>query len=464
MDESSHAQGVSTISARLAHFVAGLDYDSIPGHLRDKARLHLLDAVGVALASSRFEFAERAYAGLRHFGDGAYQVIGMSGKLSLRDAVCMNGILVHGIEYDDTSSVGRIHPSATCVPCALGVGASARVDGKAMLAAYVAGIECAIRIGAAAKGGFSPAGFNATGVVGGFGAAMVAGKLLGLTAEQLTSAQGIAYSTASGSRESVASDAWTKRFDPAWAAVGGVTAAMLAGAGYLGPRSPYEGKFGFYRVYLRHAVTAQEIASIAENLGDQWRFEDLSMKTLPSCYFNHPLVNATIAIVTEHDLAPAAIRSIRVLLPQAGFNTVCEPRALKLAPTDISGAQFSAYYNVASAAVRRRLTLDDLQPAALSDREVLALAQRITYADDTQSCFPRHYTGAVEIETTDGRRLSAREDVNKGSSEAPLERADVEAKFMGNASGILTRARAEALRDALLGIDRIADVGAVALS
>ena len=454
----------ATLSEKLARFVGALDYDAIPERLRDKARLHLLDAVGVALASSQFEFAARAYAGLRRFGAGDYPVIGMRGKLTLRDAICMNGILVHGIEFDDTSSVARIHPSATCVPCALGVGASTRASGKALLTAYIAGVECAIRIGAAGKGGFSPAGFNATGVVGGFGAVLVAGRLLGLDVEQLASAQGIVYSTVAGSRESVASDAWTKRFDPAWAAVGGVTAAMLAAEGYQGPRSPYEGKFGFYRVYLRDAIAIQDLEPIATGLGEQWRFEDLALKALPSCYFNHALINATIEIVTRHDLAPSAIRSIRVLLPQAGFNTVCEPRALKVAPVDISSAQFSAYYNVASAAVRRRLTLEDLQPAALRHPEVLALADKITYGEDVGSNFPRHYTGAVEIETIDGRRLHAREDVNKGSAEAPLGQAEVERKFMDNAASILSRPRAQALRDALLGIDRVADVAEIPLS
>jgi 2-methylcitrate dehydratase PrpD len=452
-----------TISEVLARFVAKLDYESIPAAVRDKARLHLLDAVGVALAASRFEFAERAHAGLSRFGAGEHQVIGMPGKLALRDAICLNGILVHGIEFDDTSSVGRIHPSATCVPCVLGVGALTRASGKALLAAYIAGVECAIRIGAAGKGGFSPAGFNASGVVGGFGAVMVAGKLLGLSPEQLTSGQGIVYSTAAGTRESVTSDAWTKRFDPAWAAVGGVTAVMLAAEGYVGPRTAYEGKFGFYRVYLRNEVTPADLDSVTAALGERWSFEHLSLKALPSCYFNHPLINSTIDIVSKHDLAPSAIRGIRIALPQAAINTVCEPRAYKLAPGDIASAQFSAYYNVASAAVRRRLTLDDLQPAALNDPSVLALAQKVTYAIDAQSNFPRHYTGAVEIETVDGRRLSAREDVNKGSSERPLREAEVEAKFFDNALTVVSRSRAQALRDTLLDVHNLADVAQIAL-
>ncbi|MPZ43090.1 MAG: MmgE/PrpD family protein [Betaproteobacteria bacterium] len=453
-----------TIAETLAQFAAAQDYDALPAPIREKARTHLLDSVGVALAATGFEFARRAYEGLSRFGGGEHQVIGMPGRLPLRDAVCMNGILVHGIEYDDTSILGRIHPSAFCAPAALGAGAFARASGKAMLAAYVAGVECAIRVGAAAKGGFSPAGFNATGVVGGFGAVMTAGKLLGLDTDRLAAAQGIVYTTAAGNREFVATDGWTKRLDPAWAAVSGVTAASLAQSGYMASPTPYEGRYGLYRVYLEHEVTAQDIELITAGLGDEWHFGALSLKGLASCYFNHPLINATIAIMNRHDLVPGSIRSICVYLPRAAIDTVCEPSAAKYAPTDLAGALFSAYYNVASAAVRRRLTLDELQPEALADPEVLALARKVSYAIDAESTFPRHYSGAVEIVTMDGRTYSDREDVNKGSSEQPMSQAEVEVKFMDNACRVIPRARAQAMMDAILDIERVADVSELPLA
>jgi 2-methylcitrate dehydratase PrpD len=448
----------STIAETIAQFAASCDYESIPRALREKARLHLLDAVGVALASSGFEFARRAYEGLRRFGTGAYPVIGMPQRLSLRDAACMNGILIHGIEYDDTSILGRIHPSASCVPAALAAGALMHASGKELLAAYVTGVECAIRIGAAAKGGFSPAGFNATGVVGGFGAVLTAGKLLGLDAERLTLAQGIVYGTVAGNREFVASDGWAKALDPGWAATAGITAASLASAGYVGARMPYEGKYGFYRVYLEHEVTAQDLELIGAGFGTQWHFEQLALKSLPSCFFNHPLINSTIAVMNRHDLVPAAIRNICVYLPRAAVDTVCEPAAPKYAPTDLATALFSVYFNVATAALRRRLTLEDLQPDALKDQEVLALARKVSYAVDAESTFPRSYSGSVEVVTLDGRAYSDREDVNKGSAQRPLSQAEVEAKFMANACRVLERARAQRMMEAILGIERAEDV------
>ncbi len=149
------------------------------------------------------------------------------------------------------------------------------------------------------------------------------------------------------------------------------------------------------------------------------------------------------------------------MLPEAAINAVCEPSAIKRAPTDLYGAIFSVYYAAACAAARRRYTLADLDPPALSDPEVLALAAKVDYAVDPQSNFPRHYSGAVEIVTPDGRRFSRREDVNRGSSERPLAGAAIEEKFLENAQRLIPKARAEAVRDAILNIDTNADVRTV---
>lgn len=456
--QSTSIDSGRTIAETLSDFAAGLDYEAVPAAARVAAKLHLLDAVGVAYASASFEFARRTLDSLSGFGPGDFEVIGMSGKLALRDAVLMNGILIHGLDFDDTSILGRVHPSAFVVPCVLGMGAFVKASGRDALTAYVAGVECAIRIGAAAKGGFQHAGFHPVGVVGAFGAAIAAGRLLSLEPAQLTMAQGIVYSTAAGNNEFTANDAWTKRMHAGWAGVGGITAAMLARGGFVGPRTPYEGKFGLYRTYLGAGAASCDLAETTARLGTRWEIEHVAFKPVASCHFNHSIIDATIALVTEHDLAPRHIKSIRALLPEAAINAVCEPSAIKRAPTDLYGAIFSVYYAAACAAARRRYTLADLDPPALCDPEVLALAAKVDYAVDPQSNFPRHYSGAVEIVTHDGRRLSRREDVNRGSSERPLASAAIEEKFLENAQRVIPKARAEAVRDAILNIDTSADV------
>lgn len=445
----------------LAGFVTGLDYASIPAAIRAQAKLHLLDSVGVALASASFEFAHKACAGLAALGGGEYTVIGMPAKLALRDSVLMNGMLVHGLEYDDTSIRGRIHPSAFSVPCALGAGAFARARGKDVLAAYIAGAECAIRIGMAARGGLSTAGFNAVGIVGAFGSVLIAGKLFGLDPAQLTTAQGLVYSTAAGNRLFTTADSWTKRLEAGWPGVSAITAAMLAKQGFIGPPTPYEGKFGVFNTYLNAPAAASDLAAITAGLGQDWEFARVLIKMRPSCFFNHAAINATIALVTQHDLRARDIRGIRVRVPQAAVDTVCEPRAAKLAPRDIAAAQFSIYFAAACAAVRRQFTLQEMDAGALEDPAIRALAAKVEYAVDPQSNFPAHYSGGVEISTVDDRRFGAREDVNLGSVEKPLAASAIEEKFLVNARQVISRQRAEEIRDLLLNIESCDAVNAI---
>ena len=450
-----------TIAQALAGFVTKLAPASVPAAVLAQARLHLLDSVGIAYASAGFDFARAACAGLAALGAGDYPVIGMSAKLTLRDSVLMNGMLVHGLEFDDTSIRGRIHPSAFGAPCALGAGSFAHATGAETLAAYIAGMECAIRIGMAARGGFTPAGFNAVGIVGAFGSALVAGRLLGLDAAQLASAQGIAYSTAAGNREFSATESWTKRFEAGWPAASGITAAMLAKQGFVGPRTPYEGKFGVFNTYLNAPAAAADVAAIAQGLGEEWEFSRILIKLRPSCFFNHPVINTTLALVTQHDLRASDISRIRVLMPQAAIDTVCEPRAEKLAPRDIAAAQFSVYFSAACAAVRRQFTLREMDADALQDPAIQALAVKVEYAIDAQANFPAHYCAGVEIDTVDGRCFSEREDVNAGSVEKPIPSSVIGDKFMANAQRVLSRQRAKAIRDLLLNIESCGDVRAI---
>jgi 2-methylcitrate dehydratase PrpD len=450
-----------TLAETLAGFVTRLDHRAIPAAVRAQARLHLLDSVGIAYASASFDFARAACCGLAALGGGDYPVIGMPTKLALRDSVLMNGMLVHGLEFDDTAIRGRIHPSAFGVPCALGAGAYARTSGAEALTAYIAGMECAIRIGMAARGGFSPAGFNAVGIVGAFGSALVAGRLLGLDAAQLASAQGIVYSTAAGNREFSATESWTKRFEAGWPAASGITAAMLAKQGFIGPRTPYEGKFGVFTTYLNPPAAAADVAAIKGGLGEEWEFSRILIKLKPSCFFNQPVINTIIALVTRHDLRASDIRRIRVLMPQAAIDTVCEPRSEKLAPRDIAAAQFSIYFSAACAAVRRQFTLQEMDAGTLQDPAIQALAAKVEYAVDAQSNFPAHYSAGVEITTADGRQFSAREDVNAGSTGRPLPAAVIEDKFLDNAQRVLSRQRAEEIRDLLLNIESCDDTRAL---
>ncbi len=444
-----------TIAQQLADFVVGFDLAAVPASAQRRAKHLFLDTLGAALASSSFDFGEKAARGLKAVEGGTTSVIGLKDKLTLKDAALVNGILVHGLDYDDTSIYGRVHPSSFCGTTAFTLGAHRRLSGADVMAAYLAGLECSVRIGSIAKGGFQKKGFHPTGIVASFGAALVAGRLMKLSPEQTAMAQGIAYATAAGNQEFAATMAWTKRMHPGWGAAGGITAAALASEGFTGPPMSYEGKFGLFPLYL--GGTDWDYSLATKELGQTWLVEGISMKPLPACFFNVPLIDAALRIATDHKPSATDIARIEVLLPEAAINTVCEPRATKSRPADSYAAQFSAYYVVASTLGRGRFSLDDLAPEKLGDPAIMAIADKVQYAVDPKTTFPRHYAGAVVVHMKDGRVIEAREDVDRGSPQRPLTETDVIAKFRGSAARSAVAANAERIVDMAMNLEMLKD-------
>jgi len=249
---------------QLAQFATQLKLHHIPAAVRERAKLLILDGIGLGLASHAHDFAPLALSGISKLaGAGNCSVIGSALKLPVRDSALANGILIHGLDFDDTHIEAIVHPTAASLPCALSLSENLELSGADLLTAYIAGMEAAVRLGMAVRGGFHHVGFHATGVLSHFSSAIVAAKLLGLTEAQAVAAQGIAASTASGVQVFLEEGAWTKRFHPGWGAAAGITAAMLAGTGFHGPSRPYEGRFGLLHAYLQHHAAEASLDSIA---------------------------------------------------------------------------------------------------------------------------------------------------------------------------------------------------------
>ena len=443
-----------TLSEELSQFALRLGCDAVPAPVRERAKHLILDSIGIGLASTKYSFATVSLSGLEELGTGQSAVIGIGRRLSLRDAVLMNGILIHGLDFDDTHSRGVIHATASSFPCALALADRENAGGEALLSAYIAAVEVATRLGSVAKGGFHQVGFHPTGLIGAFGCALAAAKLLGLDEDRATMAQGIALSMASGSLEFLEDGAWTKRMHPGWAGVAGITAATLAKHGFIGPRGAYDGRFGLYASYLGSHFEHADLGLATENLGRSWQIEEVAVKPMPACHFTHAAADAAIALHNAYGLPAKAIRRVRVLVPQEVVKTVCEPVANKRIPANSYDAQFSIPYMVATGLLKGRFTLAELEDEALNNSAVLGLASRIDYEIDPASTFPRHYTGEVIVDTKDGRSLRHREGLNRGCADRPLSNQEVVEKFLDNARRAVPDSAAERILDAVLNLDR----------
>ena len=441
------------ITVELARFVARTRAEDIPASVRVRALHHMLDAAGIAVAASRYDHAHRVLTAMRGLGGaGAVPVFGFPARLSPRDAAIVNGYLCHGLDYDDTHVAGIIHPTASILPAVLSTAAHTSASGKAMVTAFIVGVEAAARIASVAKGGFHQVGFHPTGMIGVFGCALAAGRLMGLNEKELAMAQGIALSMASGSLEFVEDGAWNKRLHPGWAAQAGMTAAALAREGFVGVTKPYDGRFGLFNSYLGTHKDQADYGLATEGLGQTWELMQTAIKPYPACHFTHGCIDAAL-ILRKAGVEARQIRSIEVKVPEGVFKTVCEPEANKLKPANSYDAQFSVQWLTAAALIRGKLGLAELEPAEITDPEIARLTQKVKYAAYPDSPFPKAYSGEVTITLEDGRTVSHREHVNRGAADRPLSNGEIVAKFRDNVATAFDAETSARMEAAMLGLE-----------
>lgn len=451
MEHTARLQPPSANIARaLARFTLALSPAELPDDVWRKSTHQILDAIGLAFASRQFPFAAPALAGIAAAGaPGDATTIGGGAGLQPRDAALANGYLIHGLDFDDTHPGSIVHPTVACLPTALAIAEATNATWGDLIAAYAAGMETAIRIGRAVKGGFHHAGFHATGLVSHFSSAVIAGKLLGLSEDQIVSAQGIAASTSAGVQVFLENGAWTKRMHPGWGALAGITAAQLAKANFHGPERAYEGKFGLFDTHMQERAAEVDTESVIRDLGTQWTMMDTAIKPFPVCHFIHGCAEAALGLRAEV-ANPRDIEAIVCELPAPTMPIVAEPAAAKKVPRSDYEAKFSVQFVVAACLVRGRFTLAELDDASLADPEILAVADKVQCIVERETAFPKYFSGTVSIRLGNDRTLRRSVPVNLGSGERALNLEAIVEKFRANAGLTLPKPEVEATLETLL--------------
>lgn len=447
------------ISDQLAGFVLGARLESIPAEVRHWCKLLMLDAIGNAYASSRYDFAKRALAALQGFGAGDSCVIGSGTRLGLRDAVMMNGTLIHGLDYDDTYLPGATHLGASCFPTAMALAAQTDASGADFLAAYALGMEAGTRLGNASKGAFLKGGFHPTSLLGVFASTLTAGRLSRLTHAQLVMAQGIALSWVSGNMQPTQEGTWAKRLHAGLAGAGAINAVVMAKNDFTGPFEVYEGRYGLYPCFLGAHAAEADLPFITRDLGTHWELLRISVKLFPACYQSHAFMNAALELRAQETIKLDEIESINTLIAQTAVALVCEPLAAKQKPHNSYAASFSLPYAVACCLIRGRFGLEETEAEAFTDPALLQLAQKVGYEIDPDSGFPKYRSGEVIVRMRDGRVLRRRKNI------LPDERApdaEVLRKFRDNTRYALTPERASSVIDMILNVESVSNTRTIA--
>ena len=454
---------METFAETLATFATGLSPARVPRDVAEQATRLLLDTAGVTLAAVPEDFAGSIHTVARGLGGPPEASLwGGREQVGMATAVLANGTLAHGLDYDDTLEEAIVHTGSCCATTALAVGEAHHAAGGDVLAAIVAGVEVMAAVGRACPGAFHRRGFHPTALCGSFGAAAATGRLLGLTPAELTTAFGLCGSQASGIIEYLADGSWTKRFHAGWAAHAGVVAALLARAGFTGPRTVFEGTHGFYRAFGGEPPDAARLAALADGLGHEWAIQRLMFKAYPCGSINQPYMDCAARIRARPGFDPAAIRAIVCRTAEGPVHRLWEPLAEKQRPTTPYGAKFSLPYCIALVLVEGTAGVDGFSEARTRDPRTLAVAAKVRYALDPTLPYPQRFTGHVRVELADGRVLETKIAHATGSLERPMTDAALEAKFGELAGGVLDAGATRKLIDLCWSADRLDDAGAIA--
>jgi 2-methylcitrate dehydratase PrpD len=442
----------TTISGRIAQFIANLTIERLPADVIEVAKLSFLDWLGSVIAGGRTRpismFVQVAKA---LGGNPQATVIPDGSKTSCHLAAFVNAASTHALEMDDLHKPSVLHPAAPVIPAALAVGERDGVSGGELLSAIAAGYEVAIRAGEA-MGPSHYRFWHTTATCGIFGAATAVGKLLRLTPEQMVWALGNAGTQSAGLWEFLTEGTMSKQLHPAKAAADGLLAALLAQQGFTGSSQIFEGEKGLGRA----TSTAPDLGRLTKDLGDvPLRILENSFKAHAACYHIHSTIDAALDLRSRFNLKTSEISKVTVRLYSAAIDLLQDVELV-----NPYAAKFSIPYCLATALLKGRVGLDEFTEEGIRDENTRQLMSNVALQRDRQldQVYPDTWPAIVTIETTSGLRHETRVDYPKGDPKNPITREGLIEKFHMLTDRILPEASRLLLMERCLTLDTLANV------
>ncbi|MGB0087531.1 MAG: MmgE/PrpD family protein [Rhodomicrobiaceae bacterium] len=437
------------VTAELADWIVGFDPSAIPAEVRREGVRTFVNWVGCAVGGARHETADRALAAVSPFsGPRNATVLGRSERLDALYAALLNGITSHVLDYDDTHLETIIHPAGPVASALLALSEIRPLSGRDLLTAMVIGVEVECRIGNAIYPDHYERGWHITGTAGVFGSAAAVGRAIGLDAQKMRWALGLAATQSSGLREMFGT--MTKSFHPGRAAQNGMLAAFLAEAGFDSSERGIEAPSGFANVMS----DKQDYSEILEGLGIRWEAALNSYKPFACGIVIHPTIDGCLQIREEigervRDIEAVALTTHPLVLELTG----------KTAPKTGLEGKFSVYHAAACALLR-----GDGAPTAFTDEvvnlpEIIALRDKVTAKAD-----PDCHAASATIEVTfkDKPKLTKHVERAIGSREKPLTDEQLDTKFVNQAKLVIGEAQTRDLLALAWRIDELDEAAVVA--
>jgi 2-methylcitrate dehydratase PrpD len=439
------AEASEGLTRRIARFVSQTSGGDIPESIYEHAKVALLDWYAVTIAGKDDPLVQKlTHLADQEGGNPQATLLGQGVKKTASQATLINGAASHALDYDDTLAFFLGHPSVTLFPSVLALAEWKGKKGAELLTAYVIGFRTGSALGAFAGLGHYMAGWHGTSTMGHLASASACSRLLGLDVHRTTHALGIAATQASGLKRVFGT--MCKPFHAGKCSQAGLNSALLAAEGFTSAEDALEGPQGFFDV-LRGDKNEEVLAT----LGQTWDIEALAQKYHASCHATHSPIEAAWKIVNEHGLSTDQIKSITVKSSEMGLSAAHRMEAT----TGLEG-KFSIPYCVANALLRGNTGMQAFVDEKVKDPEVQGFMKKISVVkDETKLALEAD----VELETAAGEVHSAFSDILQEVPPLEVKKEKLRAKFEDLCGPVLGGRKTEEIRDAILSLDTLKDMG-----
>jgi len=441
-----------TLSQQMAEFAVGLKYGDLPEKVVHEVKRYLYDSVGCAYGgyhTKDVNILRDIYTTMG--GTAEATLIGFGDKMPAVNATLVNSLMIRALDFNDIYwKEDPSHPS-DLIPAALSVGELVDASMEEVVVAIVLAYEFEQRLCEFAVPGVRERKWHHATLTQ-FVSPIVAGRLLGLTADQMTNAIGIngSHNHTIGCPTAGKLTMMKNTVDP-MAVQTGVFAALMAQKGYSGTTAVIDGKEGLMDVF----GPDWDKSKLVGGLGESFRILQCGMKAFPTEALTHTHLSALLKVVTTNNIASEQVESVTVTTIARACDILFDPH--KYRPESRETADHSLPYCLAAALVDHKISTQSFSEEKMQDKRIWDVIDKIHGEASTEfeAMFPAKQPSKVVVKTTDGKEYSEYLEYPKGDPREPMTMEDLESKFSGLAAGLLDEKRQAEVKDAIFGCERM---------
>ena len=445
------------VTPRLASFAADLSYEALPPDVVERGRMFLLDGAAVMVAAAGYARENDDRMLVRYLeaaapADGPSTVVGHGIRTSPMMAAFANGCMMEVLDYSDSNLGNLTHNGTPVLPAALAVAEHVSAPWGDLCAAIVAGYEVHTRLLTTVQPGHWYRGFQSAGTFGTSGAAVAAGRLLGLDAGGMAAALGVSgfiMPVSNGDNEFRGHSA--KPVHGGQGATCGVSSALLARSGYRA--GPLEGEPPRFHAALHILSDGPDLARAIEGFGEKWHSRDVAFKPYPLGHLIVGPVEAVLDLLAEAPIDAGEVDSVDIATYQAAVHGC--GKKYSTPESNYVDCHFSMPFCVAATLIEKEMTPRQLRNDFIANPPVHELASRVVVTEDPEMSarFPAEWPLELVVRMSDGTTRSRRIDKVKWSDSRPPAWEELEEKFLMVVGPVLGEAKARSAADLIANLE-----------